>query len=139
VTRRAPRLALAGALTLLATATAALAAGDSPPAGRTPLPAIERATPGTRCVADTAFMRRHHMDLLKHQRGETVHQGVREARDSLRGCIGCHASLTTRSVAQAPTDFCVQCHSYAAVQIDCFECHSGKAAPTVVGEPTVRP
>ena len=23
-------------------------------------------------------------------------------------------------------DFCISCHSYAAVKVDCFECHSSK-------------
>jgi formate-dependent nitrite reductase cytochrome c552 subunit len=77
-------------------------------------------------VADPAFMRRNHMDLLKHQRNETVHLGVRDARASLKGCIECHASKATGSVAAAKTDFCISCHSYAAVKVDCFECHSSK-------------
>lgn len=89
-------------------------------------PAIERAK-GGQCVADPSFMRRNHMDLLRHQRNETVHQGVRDARASLKRCIGCHASVATGSVAVAKTDFCVSCHSYAAVKIDCFECHASKA------------
>ena len=68
-------------------------------------------------------MRRNHMDLLKHQRDETMHGGMRGAKYSLKACIECHASQKTGSVAQAQTDFCVSCHSYAAVKIDCFECH----------------
>jgi len=110
-------------LVLLLIATAAFAADDG---GRTPRPVIERAIKGEQCVADPAFMRRNHMDLLKHQRDDTVHGGIRGAKGSLAGCIDCHASANTRSVAQAPTDFCVACHSYAAVRIDCFECHSSK-------------
>ena len=93
---------------------------------RTPRPVIERAIKGEQCVADTASMRRNHMDMLKHQRDDTVHGGIRGAKFSLAGCIDCHASAKTHSVAQAPTDFCVSCHSYAAVRIDCFECHSSK-------------
>lgn len=96
-------------------------------AGRVPLPAIEAAR-GEACVADPAFMRRNHMDLLKHQRNETVHLGVRDARASLKGCIECHASAASGSVAQAPGDFCSSCHGYAAVKIDCFECHASKPA-----------
>jgi len=94
-------------------------------ASRASEPAIERAR-GERCIADPAFMRRNHMDLLKHQRSETVRQGVRDARASLKGCIACHASAATGSVAVAKDDFCVSCHSYAAVKIDCFECHASK-------------
>jgi hypothetical protein len=96
---------------------------------RVPKPAIEKAR-GEACVADPAFMRLNHMDLLKHQRNETVHRGVRDARSSLKGCIECHASSATGSVAAAPTDFCASCHAYAAVKVDCFECHASKPAAT---------
>ena len=94
-------------------------------AGATPKPAIQPAR-GGECVADPAFMRRNHMDLLKHQRKETVHLGVKDARVSLKGCIECHASAETGSVATAKTDFCVSCHSYASVKVDCFDCHASK-------------
>ena len=89
-------------------------------------PVIERAVKGQQCVADTAFMRRNHMDLMKHQRDDTVHAGMRAGKFSLKGCVECHASRETGSVAASSTDFCVSCHSYAAVKIDCFECHSSR-------------
>mgnify|MGYP001343539417 CR=1 FL=1 len=98
-------------------------AGD----GRTPLPVIEPATAGTQCVEPADVMRRNHMRFLEHQRDETVHGGVRGAKYSLKGCIDCHASAKTASVAKAETNFCVSCHSYAAVRIDCFECHTSKS------------
>jgi len=115
---------------LLALACAVLwahgpALADASAAGGELGPSIERAR-SEKCVADPAFMRRNHMDLLKHQRNETVHLGVRDARASLKGCIACHASTRTGSVAAEQTDFCVSCHRYAAVQIDCFECHASK-------------
>jgi hypothetical protein len=100
----------------------AVAAGG----GRTPAPVIEPAAKGAQCVGDPDFMRRNHMDLLKHQRDDTVRQGVRGAAYSLKGCIECHASRETNSVARAPTNFCVSCHAYAAVKIDCFECHASQ-------------
>ena len=103
-------------------------------ASRASEPAIERAR-GERCIADPAFMRRNHMDLLRHQRDETVHEGMRGQRFSLKGCIDCHASRTTMSVAQASGDFCVACHSYAAVKIDCFECHSSQPRAPALGGP----
>lgn len=93
-------------------------------------PVIERATKGERCVEDVASMRRNHMRFLEHQRDATVHGGIRGAKHSLKGCIDCHASKATGSVAQAPTDFCVSCHAYAAVKIDCFDCHATKPAKT---------
>jgi hypothetical protein len=94
-----------------------------------PVPVIEKAR-GEACVAEPAFMRLNHMDLLKHRRDETVHRGVRDPRSSLKGCIECHASSATGSVAAAPTDFCASCHSYAAVKLDCFECHASKPKAT---------
>ncbi len=110
---------------LLAALLAALLA--SMLAGAAPLtPVVEPATPGTKCVAEPDFMRRNHMTLLKHQRDDTVHAGVRSAPHSLKGCVSCHASKTSGSVAAAPGDFCSSCHAYAAVKIDCFECHASK-------------
>ena len=94
-------------------------------------PAVVPARPGTHCVADPALMRRDHMEFLKHQRDETVHAGVRGARFSLKDCVDCHASPATGSVAAAPGDFCVACHRYAAVSIDCFECHSTRPRAVV--------
>ena len=104
----------------------AVQAGDSSPS-RVPQPAIEAAR-GDQCVADPAFMRRNHMELLKHQRDDTLRAGVRNAKYSLKDCIACHASQTTNSVAAAPGNFCQSCHSYTAVRIDCFECHASKPA-----------
>jgi hypothetical protein len=97
-------------------------------------PVIERATKGAQCVTDPVFMRRNHMDLMKHQRDDTVHAGMRAGKFSLKGCVECHASRETGSVAAGPNDFCVSCHSYAAVKIDCFECHASKpGVPSLAG------
>jgi hypothetical protein len=100
-------------------------------------PAVERAPRGGQCVADAAYMRRHHMEVLTHQRDETVHKGLRGGKASLQGCIACHASARTGSVARAPTDFCVACHAYAAVKIDCFDCHA--SAPAAVTGSAAQP
>jgi hypothetical protein len=121
----ARRVAATLAFACAALAAASPARADEGLASRGLGPSIERAQ-GGQCVADPAFMRRNHMDLLRHQRNETVHLGVRDARASLKGCIACHASAATGSVAAAKTDFCVSCHRYAAVQVDCFECHASR-------------
>jgi hypothetical protein len=131
--RAAAWLLLAG----VACSGAALAQAAS--AGRVPVPVIEKAR-GEACVADPAFMRLNHMELLKHRRDETVHRGVRDPRSSLKGCIECHASSATGSVAAAPTDFCASCHGYAAVKLDCFECHASKPKASVAlpaGHPAI--
>ena len=92
---------------------------------RVPQPDIVIAHPG-HCIAPTEYMRRNHFALLLHQREITVRQGVRGARVQLRECIACHASRETHSVLGSDRNFCQGCHTYAAVKIDCFECHSSK-------------
>lgn len=94
---------------------------------RVPQPVIETAR-GGQCVEDPAFMRRNHMKLLKHQRDDTLRGGVRTEKYSLKACVECHASQTSGSVNVASTNFCQSCHDYAAVKIDCFECHTNKPA-----------
>lgn len=122
----------AASVLLLALACAGSQAQDA----RTPRPVIEPAR-GGQCVADPAFMRRNHMDLLKHQRDDTVRAGARAGKFSLQACIQCHASQQTQSVAQAETNFCVSCHSYAGVKVDCFECHAAKPKGTTAFHPIV--
>jgi cytochrome c553 len=81
---------------------------------------------GGQCVRDTQWMRKNHMHLLKHQREETVRKGIRVEQDALKNCVECHASLSDNSVTARDDSFCVGCHRYAAVKIDCFECHASK-------------
>lgn len=81
---------------------------------------------GDKCVRDTDYMRRNHMNLLKHQRDDTMRKGIRTTQYSLKGCIDCHASPKNNSVIGTKDNFCQGCHSYAAVKLDCFECHSSK-------------
>ena len=113
----------------LLVAAASLAAAETARApSRVPLPAIE-AGAGEHCVEDTAFMRRNHMELLRHQRDRTVHEGIRTTKHSLANCVACHAGKKTGRVTGAD-GFCASCHSYAGVTLDCFECHADKPAAT---------
>lgn len=111
-------LALLGALVGLAAAPTAATAGANPPS-------LEKGK-GDKCVEDTQFMRRKHMDLLKHHRNETLREGIRTTKHSLKGCVECHASAKTGSVAASKSDFCAACHTYAAVKLDCWDCHATK-------------
>ena len=94
-------------------------------AGGEALPRIDIGK-GGQCVEDTQWMRKNHMHVLKHQRDEVVKKGIREEKHSLKNCIECHASTKDHSVTARADSFCVACHSYEAVKIDCFECHSDK-------------
>ena len=99
--------------------------------GRASGPVIPKGK-GTQCVAETDYMRRFHMIELTHQRDETVHRGIRTKRYSLKECVECHASVGadgTPISINAPGQFCASCHDYAAVTIDCFQCHASKPEP----------
>lgn len=120
--RNAPAaLALAAMAVVLALASLAARAEE----GRTPKPVVAVEKAG-QCVADTEFMRRNHMLLLTHDRDKTVHEGIRGIQGSLKGCVECHASSKTGAVNASPDDFCMSCHRYAGVTLDCFECHAGR-------------
>ncbi len=85
---------------------------------------------GDKCVRETGVMRRQHMEFIQHQRDKTLRKGVRTTQDSLKNCVNCHADPETKSVL-GEKGFCQECHSYTAVKIDCFSCHTDKAQPGV--------
>lgn len=102
--------------------------GAGPGPGDVPLPVIPKGQ-GEACVADTGYMRRNHMTLLRHQRDETMRQGIRGNPYSLEECIACHAvsGPDARPLSvDSPQHFCRACHDYAAVSIDCFQCHASR-------------
>jgi hypothetical protein len=125
------------ALTLSAPALAA----DS---GRVPLPNIPEAK-GEKCVEPEDVMRRNHMDYLKAHRDETMRQGIRTTKYSLKACLECHAADEAKGeevVAgkeKAQGHFCQNCHQYAGVKIDCFECHATKPEGNASMHPVVTP
>ncbi len=110
------------ALALPATVAAQTSLMPSPAKGR-----------GEACVEPTEVMRRNHMEFILHQRDETVHRGIRTSKHSFKGCIDCHA-VTNADGQLARFDeaehFCAGCHTYAAVTIDCFDCHADRPAPS---------
>lgn len=84
---------------------------------------------GGSCVRDTDFMRRNHMKLLTHQRDETMYEGVRGKPEGLTNCITCHAVKDDAGKfvsISSPKHFCRTCHDYAAVSVDCFQCHASR-------------
>ncbi len=92
-----------------------------------PMPDIPKAIKGKQCVEETSFMRKNHMELLLHQRDNTMHRGIRTKKHSLKNCFTCHVVKDANGqvlLVKSPKHFCRECHDYAAVQIDCFECHS---------------
>ncbi|WP_295878682.1 sulfur reduction protein DsrJ [uncultured Thiohalocapsa sp.] len=79
------------------------------------------------CVEPTEYMRRNHMEVIRHQRDTTVYGGIRSTKHSLSGCVGCHVGYDADHKPVAINDkgqFCAACHNYTAVKLNCFDCHA---------------
>jgi len=97
--------------------------------GKIAIPNPEKPANAEQCVEPVEVMRRDHMKFLMHQRDATVIDGEREGVYSLVGCMNCHnpASESGEIVRyENPQHFCAECHTYASVKIDCFECHADR-------------
>jgi hypothetical protein len=135
VRRTSNALIAAGLVCMASLAVVAYAANDentvAADGGRVPVPAIPMGQ-GENCVEDTGFMRRNHMSLLDHQRDKTMHEGIRSKQHSLKECISCHVVTGPDAMpvtVSSPQHFCRSCHDYAAVNIDCFQCHASRPEP----------
>jgi hypothetical protein len=83
------------------------------------------------CVEPVEVMRRNHMEYILHQRDETMHRGIRTRQYSLVECINCHVSDASDAARYGNAEhFCSSCHTYAAVSIDCFQCHADRPVKT---------
>jgi hypothetical protein len=113
-------IVLAAAGALLASAAQAEQVGDfvlpSSPAAK-----LEN------CVEPTEYMRRNHFEVIRHQRDTTVYGGIRSTKHSLAGCVDCHVGYDESGKPVSVHEegqFCSACHDYAAVTMNCFDCHA---------------
>lgn len=100
-------------------------------------PDLPKAKAGSQCVDKPELMRKQHMQHILHQRDKTMRQGIRESKESLVECVNCH--VTQNAKGEFPSidnkqHFCVGCHQYVLVKIDCFECHASKPDLVVGGK-----
>ena len=106
----------------------------------TPLPVIhEPEGEGVECVEPEEVMRRDHMNFILHQRDETMYKGIRSSKYSFAECIDCHVQPDENgNIAGIDNKehFCNSCHEYAAVTIDCFECHADRPQQFIKREGT---
>lgn len=104
-------------------------------------PNIPAPVKGEECVEDTEVMRKDHMKYLKSHRDETLREGIRTKKYSLKECLECH--VPPKEEAQADRSegehFCKSCHQYAAVRVDCFECHATRPEKSAMFHPLVTP
>jgi len=111
---------------------AASAATESTNAG-IPIPnppqAKQKVSDTQSCVEPIEEIRRDHGHMLKHHRDETMHKGIRTKKHSLVECINCHVTPNEQGIypsISSSEHFCRSCHTYAAVSIDCFQCHASQ-------------
>jgi hypothetical protein len=96
----------------------------------TPEPEIAMAK-AAHCIRDDEYMIRHHPDMLKHQRVDTLRRGIRSGDFSLKHCMECHSNYQTAGNGPIKTD-CDNCHEFAAVELDCWDCHAKRPPKTPV-------
>ena len=83
----------------------------------------------TVCVEPVEVMRKKHFDFVLDHRDKTVIDGIRTKKHSLIECIECHITANAQgdyARYSQETHFCASCHQYAAVTIDCFQCHADR-------------
>ncbi len=116
-------ITIAGLALLAFSAFAFASPGDKPSFA----PKVPHPTNGTtECVEPEDEMKKNHMNYLLHQRDETMHEGVRTKKYSLKECINCHVPKDSTVRYGDDKHFCSSCHNFAAVSIDCFQCHMDK-------------
>ena len=86
-------------------------------------PELKKVENQTQCVMDKEYMKAWHMDLLNQWRNSVVRtgdmvfaspNGKSYEKSLVNTCMKCHT---------AKSKFCDQCHNYAAVTNDCWDCH----------------
>jgi hypothetical protein len=87
-------------------------------------PKVPHPTNGTtECVEPEDDMKKNHMNYILHQRDETMHEGIRTKKYSLKECINCHIPEDSTARFGDSQHFCSSCHNFVGVSIDCFQCH----------------
>ena len=92
-------------------------------------PPKEKYSEETVCVEPVEIMRKKHFDFVLDHRDKTVIDGIRTKKHSLIECIDCHITANAQGEYarySQETHFCASCHQYAAVTIDCFQCHADR-------------
>ncbi len=110
-------------------------------AGEVPSPVVPKAKAKANeefgCVEPVTEMRKNHMKFILHQRDDTMYKGIRTSKYALAECINCHVSPEqngTYASYDEEEHFCNACHTYAAVNIDCFGCHRDTPEEASLGQ-----
>ncbi|SDJ25748.1 hypothetical protein [Aliiruegeria lutimaris] len=100
-------------------------------------PEIPKAT-GDPHPEGNRVMRRRHMEMMRHDRDMTMHDGEREIDASISECFECHSVKDEAGgyvTYESEKHFCRACHDFVAVKVDCFMCH--RSTPEGFEEPAL--
>ncbi len=75
------------------------------------------------CVADTAYMRTSHFQMLDEWRNTVVRDGERYYKADNGKIYYKSLQVTCMSCHSNKTKFCDQCHNYMDVAPFCWDCH----------------
>lgn len=100
-------------------------------------PTVPKAT-GEPHPEGNEYMRKFHMELMKHDRDMTLRDGERDIDASLKECFDCHTVKDEETgdpvTYEDERHFCRTCHDFVAVKVDCFMCH--RSTPEGFEEPS---
>ena len=86
-------------------------------------PQLEYPVDTEQCVADSAYIRASHMDLLNTWRDKVVREGERVYHTSDGRMYEMSLSNTCMTCHNNKEEFCDKCHNYLAVDPYCWDCH----------------
>ena len=86
-------------------------------------PELEYPVDAGQCVADSAYIRTNHMDLLNTWRDEVVREGKRLYHTPDGRKFEMSLSNTCMDCHNKKEEFCDKCHDYLAVDPYCWDCH----------------
>jgi hypothetical protein len=93
-------------------------------AAKTPEPELTaKAQEAKVCVEPKSYIRTEHMKLLDQWRDSVVRNGIRQYKNSTGKVYDISLQNTCMKCHSNKSKFCDQCHTYAAVDPFCWECH----------------
>ncbi|MBN1213604.1 MAG: sulfate reduction electron transfer complex DsrMKJOP subunit DsrJ [candidate division Zixibacteria bacterium] len=87
------------------------------------IPQLEYPVDAEQCVADSAYIRASHMDLLNTWRDKVVREGERVYHTPDGRRFEMSLSNTCMKCHNKKEEFCDRCHNYLAVDPYCWDCH----------------
>ena len=75
------------------------------------------------CIEPKAYIRVNHKDLLENWKTSVVRNGARQYVAGNKKTYNMSLTKTCMNCHKDKAEFCDQCHTYAAVTNNCWDCH----------------